>query len=245
MNGGPKPYPGTFAHGIDPAEWYPAWNLALCGRLLSPDFAALSDPGLSEMHRSLRDVPLEEIRKGSVQLGVVSPRSAWCVVMAGIVRRGGKVGTGVVNTTWLTREGATRLVKTGDVELEFERVRRQIAPSAVSRLACLYVADDSDSGRQHIVSMLGRDVLILRVCIPLAMAVTKVDTAWWDAYCDCPKAQHIENYWQSLPKTPDAPIWEYLVDGLIQAEDPEVMDWIRKHGAHLKYLPHGPEDSRQ
>jgi hypothetical protein len=42
-----SPYPGDFIHGIDLNNWYPCHNLALDGRLYSPDFAALRDPGLS------------------------------------------------------------------------------------------------------------------------------------------------------------------------------------------------------
>ncbi|ODH03266.1 hypothetical protein A4S05_19680 [Nostoc sp. KVJ20] len=53
-----KPYPGDFIHGINLNDWYPCWNLALCGRLYSPDFAALCDPGLAESHRCVKDLSI-------------------------------------------------------------------------------------------------------------------------------------------------------------------------------------------
>jgi len=58
-----KSYGGTFVHGIEPTDPFPAWNLALRGRLVSPDFAARTDAGLGQTRKSLRDDPIEDLRK--------------------------------------------------------------------------------------------------------------------------------------------------------------------------------------
>jgi hypothetical protein len=120
----------------------------------------------------------------------------------------------------------------GDIELAFEEARRQLLPDGASRLASLYLADDSDIGRAHVWTMLGADVLILRVTIPLALRVSQVDTQWFDLYCHDPRPEYIENYWSSAPCNSAAPTWEYLIDGIIEADDLEGLAHIRAFGAH-------------
>jgi hypothetical protein len=228
-----KPYPGKFIHGIDLGDWYPCWNLALCGRLSSPDFAALCDPGLAASHRPLRDVPIDVLRVSGVPQGVPTPRATRYVWAAAWVRNGGHVGIGVDNTQWLPKGDLEKILALGDTELAFEEVRRKVLPDGASRLASLYVADDSETGRAHVRRMLGWNVRILKVIIPLCLRVTRVDTKWFELYCREPKVEYIEKYWSSAPFDPPSPTWEYLVDGLIEVDDPEGLSYIRSHGAHL------------
>ena len=117
-----KPYPGRFIHGVNVGDWYPCWNLALAGRLWSPDFAALTDPGLAAAHQRLRDVPVEVLRATGVPQGVPTPRATWYVWAAAWVRRGGHVGIGTDDTKWLPREELDEVLRLGDIELFFEEV---------------------------------------------------------------------------------------------------------------------------
>lgn len=226
------PYPGRFIHGINIGDWYPCWNLALAGRLWSPDFAALADPGLAAAHQPLRDVPIEVLRTSGVPQGVPTPRATWYVWAAALVRRGGHVGIGAGNTKWLPSAELDKILRLGDIEVAFEEVRRNLLPEGASRLASLYLADDSDVGRAHVRAMLGVDILILRVTVPLALRVTCVDTKWFDLYCHDPKPQYIENYWSSVPADPAAATWEHLVDGMIEVDDPQGLAQICEFGAH-------------
>jgi hypothetical protein len=228
-----KPYPGRFVHGIDLGDWYPCWNLALAGRLWSPDFMALIDPGLAASHQPLRDVPIDVLRTTGVPQGVPTPRATWYVWAAAWVRRGGHVGIGTEITRWLPQTNLDRILWLGDIELSFEECRRRLLPDGASRLASLYVGQDSDRGRAHVRSMLGADVHILRVTIPLALRVTQVDTRWFDLYCHDPKSEYIEEYWSSTPCDPAGPSWEFLVDGMIELDDPEGLEHIRQFGARL------------
>ena len=225
------PYPGRYVHGINLGDWYPCWNLALAGRLWSPDFMALADPGLAASHQSLRDVPIDVLRTTGVPQGVPTPRATWYVWAAAWVRRGGQVGIGTENTRWLPQQNLDKIIRLGDIELSFEEARRRILPDGASRLASLYVADDSDAGRAHVRSMLDEDIYILRVTIPLALRVTKVDTKWFELYCGDPKSEYLERYWSSAPFNAAAPTWEYLVDGMIEVDDPASLEHIRKFGA--------------
>ena len=85
--------------------------------------------------------------------------------------------------------------------------------------------------------MLGAEALILRVRIPNALAVTKVDTAWFNAYVDDCQEEFVRNYWRSVPFDASTTTWEYLVEGMIEADDPEGLEYLRKHGAHLDLAP--------
>jgi hypothetical protein len=232
-----KPFPGKHLHGISLGEWYPCWNLALSGRIASPDFLAFCEPELAASHQSIRDISIKCLRTESIFMGVSSPRTARYVWAAAIIRRGGHVGIGSIDTKWLDQEEMGRIVAIGDMELEFERVRREIAQNAASRLSCLWVAEDTEEGKTHIRSMLGSDILILKVRIPVALRVSKVDTTWLDAYFEEPRQEFIENYWRSIPFNEQRVTWEYLVDGAIEVNDPEGMECIRRYGAHLHLTP--------
>jgi hypothetical protein len=227
-----KPYPGDFIHGINLNDWYPCWNLALCGRLYSPDFAALCDPGLAESHRCVKDLSIQALKQSGTPMGVLSPRTSWYVWAAAIIRSGGHVGIGNIDTNWLQKEEMDKIVLIGDIELAFEETRRNIAPNAVSRLACIYVAENTFIGQEHIRSMLGPNILILKVTIPNATGVSKVDTSWFDKYCDDPNQKYIEQYWQAVALNSNVPKWEYLVDGVIEVNDPQGLEKIRKQGDH-------------
>jgi hypothetical protein len=136
------------------------------------------------------------------------------------------------NTKWLPPQDLDKILQLGDIELSFEEGRRRLLPDGASRLASLYLADDSELGRAHVRDMLGPDVLILRVAIPLALRVSQVDTRWFDLYCHDPKPEYIENYWSSVAFDPAAPTWEFLVDGMIEVDDPKGLAHIRELGAH-------------
>ena len=232
MNAPVQPFPGRVIHGLSLGDWYPCWNLSLSGRLWSPDLLAQCDPGIAASHVSLRDVPIDQLRIVGTPQGVPTPRATWYVWAAAWIRRGGHVGIGMDRPKWTTPDEASRLLRIGDMELEFERVRRSVAPTAASRLASLYVAEDSEIGRAHVRQMLGADVMILQVSIPLAIRVTRVDTAWFDLYAAEGKEEHIIHYWSGHPLDESCPTWEYLVEGAVEAVDPEELEFVRARGAH-------------
>ena len=229
-----KPYPGDFIHGINLNNWYPCWNLALCGRIYSPDFAALSDPGLAKSHCCVKDFSIEALKQSGTPMGVFSPRTSWYVWAAAIIRSGGHVRIDNIDTKSLQKEEIDKIVAMGDIELAFEETRRNIAPNAVSRLACIWVAENTSIGQEHIRSMLGANTLILKVTIPSATCVSKVDTSWFDLYHHHSKQEYIEQYWQGVGQDPKSSKWEYLVDGIVEVNDPEGLEKIRKEGSHLR-----------
>jgi hypothetical protein len=75
--------------------------------------------------------------------------------------------------------------------------------------------------------MLGYGVHLLKVTIPLAIRVTRCDTYWFDAYSAEPNPDYIDKYWSGACRYEKRPTWEYLVDGMIEANDPEGMEYLR------------------
>lgn len=54
-----------------------------------------------------------------------------------------------------------------------------------------------------------------------------MDTKWFELYCSDPKAEFLERYWSSAPFNGAPPNWEYLVDGVIEVDDPASLEhWL-------------------
>ncbi|MFX0200220.1 MAG: hypothetical protein ACFFCW_29220 [Candidatus Hodarchaeota archaeon] len=228
-----NPYAGRFIHGVDLTNGYPCWNLSLSGQLFSPDFVAAVDPGVAACHKSIRDFDMALLEKGYTPQGAYTPRGVWFIEAAARIRMGDHERWKGQSAYHFSKNETNRILKMGDVELAFERDRRRIAPDAVSRLSCLYLAEDSETGRAHLKRMLGSNIHILRVAIPYALRVSKCDTGWFDAYWESGDRQYIENYWKGIPFDSNRPTWEFLVDGVIEADDPEGMKYLREHGVNI------------
>ena len=228
-----KPSPGNYIHGVDLNNGYPCWNLSLSGKLHSPDFVSAIDPGVHECHQSIRDTDIESIEKGQFPPGAYTPRGVWFIQAAAQIRSGTYKDWCATSASHFSDSEVERISKMGAVELAFERRRREIAPKSVSRLSCLYLADDDECGRQHLRQMLGSDIHILRVHIPLSIRISPCDTAWFDAYWDKASSQYIDNYWSSVTRNQEKPTWEYLLDGMIEVNDPKGMEYLIKHGTNI------------
>jgi len=214
------PYHGSFLHAVVRDDPVAQNNLRVSGQLFSPDWAAVVGDGLWAVHQSLRDVPIIDLAR-SAPSGVYSPFAGWRLWAAAIVRNGGRVGIGELHTAWLASSEAADIVHAGDVELALEEARRKINPDAASRLASLYLAEDSLRGRKHLESMFGtsqRD--IMRVRIPSAIRVTRCDTTWFERYFDSGGDENLTRYWVGEVADPKSPKWEFLVEGMIEKTSP-------------------------
>jgi hypothetical protein len=216
-----KPISGDYIHGVDLNNGYQCRNLSLSGKLFSPDYVAAVDAGVHECHRSIRDTDIALIEKGHVPPGAYTPRRLWFIQAAAQIRVGAFKEWSAVSASHFSDLEAENISKMGAVELAFERRRREVAPDAVSRVSCLYLADDDEFGHRHLRRMLGSKFHIIKVRIPLAIRLTKCDTAWFDEYWHKADSQYADNYWKGVARDPAKPTWEYLLDGMIQANDPE------------------------
>lgn len=221
-----------FIHAIDLGNWFPCHNLVLSGRLMSPNALAILDKGVGEMHRFIDETPLEDLALGLHPPSAVTPRAAGEIVRAGILRQGMKIANGFNEVELMSDETKQDALRSSDVELAFERVRREVAPGAVSRLSCLYLAERSAQGEAMLRAMLGPNVYILRVRLMLTLGLTRADAAWFDGFFDSNDIEHARGYWQGVGK-PGSDSWEYLFDGVLEVEDPVQIEYVRKHGASL------------
>jgi len=62
---------------------------------------------------------------------------------------------------------------------------------------------------------------------------TKAAEVWFDAYWQEPNPDYIDKYWLGACKYTNRQTWEYLVDGMIETNDPEGMEHLRKHGVNI------------
>ena len=231
-----RSYPGNFAHGIKIDDPIACHNFVNVGEAWSIDFLGSVDPTLNNNHKSINEVTLDELKIDPPK-GIIQPRSSWFLWAASRIRKGERIALEKSGKTkWLSKEQMNRILFLGDIELEFERVRREIAPHSVSRLSCLWVAEDTDVGRNHIQQMFSSssELYILKVFIPIYRNVTKADSFWFNKYCEKQDSDFILNYWQSLPFDNVKATWEFMVDGVIKVDDPEGIEYIRKHGTFPK-----------
>lgn len=221
-----------YAHGIDIDDFYPCWNLSLCGTLWSPDFAAHNDAGLRAVHTPLREISLEDLQNGNFQSGVLAPRAANTIFLAAFLRQNRAVTDGLGSIVHYGEEVRANILKKADIELEFENVRRRKSPESATRLSSIYLADNSEVGIKHIENMLGSAIFVIRVSILSAKRLTRADTRWFDLYIEDEDIAFIENYWRGIPS--ECPKWEYLLDGAIQMTDQSQLEEIRDVVVHLQ-----------
>lgn len=219
-----------FLHGISLSNFLPCWNLSLSGRISSPDFLAKLDAGLAKSHKSIRDIDINQLKNGNFPEGVLTPRGGWYGHSFSLLRKGMHLQTGIKNPKEIPKEEEKRILRMGDIELKFEEMRRKIAPEAPSRLSCIYLAENSEAGREQIKKMLGDNIFLLKVKILMSERLAKADVRWFDAYCENQKEEYIENYWKGISKDTKEECWEYLIDGIIVAIDQEELEYIKKFG---------------
>lgn len=220
----------NYIHAIDLDNPLPCWNLRVSGgRLQTPNLVAQIDSGIAETYRSIGCVSLEELRAAGPYGNVVTPRTGNVLIKAAVLRNHGSYLDGYDREVLVSPETRNELLKLADQELEFERVRRAVGEALVSRISCLWLAERNERGISHIKSMLGDHVYILDVAVTCSLALTRVDTNWFDAYWKDPREEFARGYWSQLPYG-DKPNWEYLLDGEISISKPEQLAYVIKHG---------------
>jgi hypothetical protein len=223
---------GHFLHGINLDDDILVYNLGVSkGRLVTTDMLGLTDPGLAETYRRIADIPIEELASAGLEGNVLSPRAAKYVIPAAILNGGQEIVDGH-GRGWEISEGRKRrIVETSDIEMAFEEGRRRFAPAAPSRLSCIWLAEDSDTGRAVILSMIpGAYVCYVRV--EFCLGVKVADAGWFDDYMNHADHKYIESYWTGAMH-PRHSTPEILVDGVLQLTDPSQLEHIKRFGRSM------------
>lgn len=219
-----------YVHAIDLDNPHPCWNLRISGgRLLTPDLSARLDPGAAETYRPIGSIPIEELHSVGPYGNAVTPRAGYVLIRAAALRNNKSYLDGYGHEISISPESRCHLLRMADQELEFERVRRAVNKSLVSRISCLWLAERNEQGISHIREMLGGHVFILDVAIETCLALTRVDTSWFDAYWREPREEFAEGYW-SQSQFSDNPRWEYLLEGSIVIENPAHLEQVVSKG---------------
>jgi hypothetical protein len=104
------------------------------------------------------------------------------------------------------------LVKKADLEIEFERRRREINYGAPSRLSCIYLVDNDIDGKFILQNM-----FVGTFKEPKIVEVDILND-------DC-----IVNYWAGIAFDAAHPSWEYLLEGTIQMTNADQINDIEEH----------------
>jgi hypothetical protein len=122
------------------------------------------------------------------------------------------------------------VIKKADLEIEFERRRRELNYGAASRLSCVYLVDNTFESKLLLQSMFADNFKrpkVVEVDIVNNFELTKCDVHWVDKYFEDPKDEYIVNYWTGVPLNENYPTWEYLLEGTIQMTNrDEIQDII-------------------
>jgi len=220
----------SFIHAIELKDFYPCRNLTVSGCLWSPNYLAVIDQGIGQVHRTINEFSIEQLRMKGPQSCGVTPRTASAIIKASFIRRGEKLYDGYGEEILLSEQEKQWILKASEVELGFEEIRRAQFPYRVSRLSCLWLAERTEAGKAHIRAMLGEDVFILDVRLGQILNLSRADTKWFDLYWEETRDEYIWKYWSGEP-CGDVSSWEYLLDGEIIADNEEQIEFIRNHGA--------------
>lgn len=96
--------------------------------------------------------------------------------MGSLLRAGLSLGIGATNPKPLPRDRNDYALWKSEIKLRFEEIRRRIAPDAVSRLNCLYLADNIEVIKG--IPEFDPKAPIIKVRIRENSWVTKADMNW-------------------------------------------------------------------
>jgi hypothetical protein len=214
-------------HGVraDDEHWTDTWNFSLAGTRSSIGLL-----NAVESHTTPYDVDLSVLAGSGDDWPPMFMSGFMVTVRLGaILRAGGRIGHGVppYTTKWATDEWQERVLRAADRELALEAGRRKCEPSAPSRLGCIWLAENTLRGRSWVQQMLGPESFLMEVNITHAVALRRCDGHWLDrVHADPSDEDAIAGYSSGEQQKAD-PLWEYLLEGQIQAADTNELQRLR------------------
>jgi hypothetical protein len=227
----------NFIYFVNFDDFLVCHNLGLTNQIASSSIFN-SEP-LKEEH-PIYTVDLEKLLSdvNSIQT-FVTPRLK-NILLACWHKQGLKIGVGEINTRYYSVEKLNKIFRIAELEIEFERIRRQINVDLPSRLMCIFLAEDNTDGRIMLQNMFfsRRNFCIVSVNISQGFRFHKADSRWIDIYEKTGDGKAIENYWNGI-KAGGEPQFEYLLDGQISLEnliDKKIIlnDYILRHVPKMK-----------
>jgi hypothetical protein len=215
---------GSFLHGVDLSNRVLVHNISISGRLLTTDVMGVGDPGLAATHRIIDEISVGELASTGLAGNVLAPRAVKYFVPAAILESGQRLMNGYGELVEFSEGRVRRILETRDIELVFEEGRRRFAPSAPSRLACIWLAEDSYEGRGAIRSMV-HGAFIADVKVPFCARVAVADASWFNDYLNGAGPNVVEKYWTGEAHREPCP--EILVEGVVEFTNAEQLEHIK------------------
>lgn len=195
-------------HAFDPTDFMVCHNLAVRPLIMSPSCIASVDQGVHAMHTRVEDLSLDAVREGQFR-SALTPRARVFMLGFMLSRRmtitdgyGSQLGWG----------DEDRFIRIYEVELQIEEVRRRVAPTAPSRLGCIWVAEEGAASREMLGMMFGTARHIVSVGIVHSINSLRADASLYDRFAETGDLGAAELYWQG--RELDG-CWEILLDGAI------------------------------
>lgn len=226
--------PPTFLHAIDLENPIVCYQIFATGKIYAPETVVAMTPEFAELKaNSVRTTPLDVLRNHFDLNIPVTPLAGERLTAAAMIRCGYKLGIGDPIHTWLKDDEMNTIIEQSELELQLERVRREVCPHAASRLCCLWVVPNRPENEILLQKMLGEHITILRVTIPIIQRFSMADAHWLVRYCYEQREEFLKSYWK-LEST-ESPVWECLVEGVLEVSE-EDRKLVAEKGSHLRKL---------
>jgi len=206
-------------------------NFGKTGMISSPSLAHLSTYG--SLH-PIYNLDLDEWLKNPYSFsGFSSPRMSNIGITA-MVENGFVLQYDFNNPKPIPEKQLNKSKLITDIEIEFEKIRREISPNAPSRLVAIYLAEDNYEGRTMLKNMFKNKnyFKIAPVKITCKLMLHKADSQWITEYGNTGNKSAIENYWKGLPFNKN-PEFEYLLDGIIELVDEDDKLELEKYSKNM------------
>jgi hypothetical protein len=123
-----------------------------------------------------------------------------------------------------------RVLEISELELAFERVRKERHVWAPSRISGFYLVSDEMNDRENLRNMFytpPRESIVVELRSFALMFMIKVDYRWVELYREDPNPLFIENYWNSIPVSANCSNWEYLYEGALEPSNAEQIQYFK------------------
>ncbi|MBW1656484.1 hypothetical protein [Flavobacterium quisquiliarum] len=221
----------NFIYFVDLTDPLVCYNIINTNQLISPSIIHLDTfKEIYPLYTISPDLILNNLE--SVSIGFISPRLK-IVTLSNWARNGIKIGIG---NYYYSQEEIDRFHRIAELEIEFEKIRRQINKNHPSRLSCIFLAEDNQDGRTMLKNMFPYKLNfhIVNISITLSTQFHKADSKWIDNYIETNNTTSIINYWKGIPFD-NFPEYEYLLEGKIELVNKSDQNFIETNFDTSKY----------
>lgn len=214
----------NFIYFVNLEDHLASHNLGFTSILTSPTLSHIES--YKEEHPAYTIDPNRMLTEINAIKGFGAPRLMY-VIQTCWLNNGLKLGIGVENTKFHTDADSTKIRNIAELEIEIEKIRREINSNLPSRLVCLFLAEDNYDGRIMLQNMFynKKSFCIVPVKIICSLRLHRADSKWIEEYEKTKDKVAIENYWKGVTLD-NNPQYEYLLDGQIKLLNTEDKEYI-------------------